>query len=379
MSDPAHPFGRELVPPAARYVEAAIPVSLAIAVSVQRDALVPLRWPALVAGLAALPWIVGLVVDLDHPFRRLVCAVLVLGAVAGLVVDPVEIDMVPFFLVFLVAHDALVAPRWESSLVFGASIALMVGVDLSNRYDGAFVWILGLLFSWAGGIAVRSQFQLASNLATAQSELADRAVEEERQRIAREIHDVVAHTLSVTMLYITGARLAIRRDPAEAEEALLAAERMGRESLVEIRRTVGLLAPGTSGTESPMPSAADVPDLVEEFRAAGLDVDLTLVGDVATLAPATGLALYRIAQESLTNVAKHAAGTRASLTIRAEADQVSLQVRNPVVDATRANGTGLGVRGMRQRAELLGGTFRAEPGDGGWTVETRIPRITTDA
>src|SRR5207237_7269040 len=126
-----------------------------------------------------------------------------------------------------------------------------------------------------------------------------------RQRIAREIHDVVAHSLAVTMLHLTGARLALHRDPKEAEQALLEAERLGRESLAEIRRTVGLLAPEGTGTAAPMPTAVDIPQLVREFEAAGLDVDFELTCDAHALARATGLGLYRVAQESLSKAVWH--------------------------------------------------------------------------
>jgi signal transduction histidine kinase len=364
-SDPIPMF-----PPWARYVEAAIPVSLAVAVSIQHDALLPPDWAALAAFLAAAPWVLGLFARGRRAVLRPIACVVVLAAVAALIVDPVQGDIAPFFLVYLVGHEALVAPRWEVLSSFGASMLLMVGVELSGRYEGAFVWLLGLLVAWAAGLGVRSQIELNA----AQLALAEQAVVAERQRIAREIHDVVAHTLSVTMLYVTGARLALRRDPVEAEEALLAAEKLGRESLAEIRRTVGLLAPGASGTEAPMPTAAEVPELVDEFRTAGLDVELTLVGDAATLPPATGLALYRIAQESLTNVVKHAPGTCAAVRMEIGPDATSLRVHNSLGGAPRnGTGDGLGVRGMQQRAELLGGSLHAGARDGEWVVEAEVP------
>ena len=209
---------------------------------------------------------IELVVESHRVLLRRLGSLVVLGSVVVLVVNPVELDFAPFFLVFLVAHEGLVASKWESTLVLAGAVLLMVGVEISGRYDGSFIWILGMVIVWAGGLAICSQLTLVADLEAAQSALAERAVAEERQRIAGEIDDVVAHTLSVTMLYVTGARLAIRRDPKEAEEALLAAERLGRESLQEIRRTVGLLGPDVSGAAAPMPTVADVPDLIDEFR-----------------------------------------------------------------------------------------------------------------
>jgi signal transduction histidine kinase len=349
-------------------------VVLAIAVGIQHDALLPLRWPALVGAAAAAPIVLCVVVDEYPTVFRIVGSFVTLGAVALLVLDPVPGDVAPFFLVHLIAIAALVGSHWEGSVMFALSAGLMVGVELSGRYDGAFVWIVGFLAALGVGAGVRAQGKLTLELSNAQTALAEQAVAAERQRIAREIHDVVAHTLSVTMLYVTGARLALRRDPAEAEEALFAAEKLGRESLAEIRRTVGLLAPGASGTEAPMPTAADVPELVDEFHAAGLDVELTLLGDPTTLPPATGLALYRIAQESLTNVVKHAPGTRAAVRIEIGSAATSLRVRNALGGSARnGNGDGLGVRGMQQRAELLGGTLHAGARNGEWLVEAEVP------
>ncbi len=211
--------------------------------------------------------------------------------------------------------------------------------------------------------------------------LAERAAADERQRIAREIHDVVAHSLAVTMLHLTGARLALQRDPKEAEEALLEAERLGRESLAEIRRTVGLLAPEGTGTAAPMPAAADIPQLVREFEAAGLDVDFELTGDPCTLPAATGLGLYRVAQESLSNVVRHAPNTRTTMSLCVADEMVSLRVRNRLASSTRAASAdgGLGVRGMRERVTLLGGELRAGPDGDWWCVDVELPRAVDPA
>jgi signal transduction histidine kinase len=125
-----------------------------------------------------------------------------------------------------------------------------------------------------------------------------------------------------------------------------------------------------------MPTAADVPDLVEEFRAAGLDLDLTLVGDLGTLPPATGLALYRVVQESLTNVVKHAPATSAWVELERDAGGVRLRVSNalPPGAAPSPNG-GLGVPGMRERIGLLGGTFDASTDQGRWVVAADVPEV----
>jgi signal transduction histidine kinase len=360
------------VPLWAHIGEVAIPVSLVVGIGLQREELIPPGWSVVLASVAALPFVL-------EPFGvripNLLRTALVLGSVLVLVATPVEVDLAPFFLVFLTAHHSMVGSRVQSTIAAAGSIAVMVGVELAGWYSGSFPYVLGILIAWAWGFAVRQQFDLIQQLKAAQAGLAERAAADERQRIAREIHDVIAHSLAVTMLHLTGARLALRRDPAEAEEALLEAERLGRESLAEIRRTVGLLAPEGTGTAAPMPTAADVPALVREFEGAGLDVDFQLTGDPASLMPSTGLALYRVVQESLSNVVRHAAGAPTSLSLLVGSDVVRLHVRNRLATtdgAPRADG-GLGVRGMQERVSLLGGVLRAGADGSAWCVDVELP------
>lgn len=361
-------------PPFTRAGEVAVPLVLAFGVSIQRGELIPPGWAALAAFAAALPFVLE-ACGLRLP--RLVSTAIVLGAVLALVLKPVDVDIAPFFLVFLSGHDAVVASRSQSLVAMLGSIAVMVGVEIAGRYSGSFAYVLGIGIGWAWGTAIREQFRLIGELKAAQADLAERAAADERQRIAREIHDVIAHSLAVTMLHLTGARLALRRDPAEAEEALLEAERLGRESLAEIRRTVGLLAPEGTRTSSPMPSACDIPELVREFEAAGLDVDFVLTGDPQTLPAATGLGLYRVAQESLSNVVRHAPGTRTTMCLSIGDEVVSLHVRNRLASSIAVSDTdgGLGVRGMQERVALLGGELRAGPDGDSWCVDVELPRV----
>src|SRR5262245_5737683 len=351
-----------------------VPLSTAVIVVLQRGAVVPPSWGLALAAAAALPWLLELVgVELPVP----VFSAIVFGAVLALVSNPFNGDSAPFFLIFLIARVGILRPRAEVVAVTLASSAVMVSVELAGRYTGAFVWVLAFGLIGASCFAFQTQFRLFEQERAAQAGLAERAAAEERQRIAREIHDVIAHSIAVTMLHLTGARLALRRDPAEAEEALLEAERLGRESLAEIRRTVGLLAPEGTGTAAPLPSACDIPHLVREFRAAGLDVDFEVSGDPDALTAATGLGLYRVAQESLTNVVRHAPGTRTTMSLSIDEDVVSLQVRNGLADAGADADTdgGLGVPGMRERVTLLGGELRAGPDGDSWCVDVELPRV----
>ena len=375
---PETPPDYDAFPPFARIGEVAVPLTLVVAVAIQRDALFPPGWPLLLALAAAAPFVldfVGVRVPLS------VSTAVVLAAVLLLVLDPVNLDMAPFFLVFLGGHHALAGARRQSIVAMVGSLAVMIGVEVAGRYHGALPYLLGIVIAWAWGIAVRKQYDLIVALKAAQAGLAERAAADERQRIAREIHDVIAHSLAVTMLHLTGARLALRRDPAEAEEALLEAERLGRESLAEIRRTVGLLAPEGTGTSSPMPAADDIPELVREFEAAGLDVDFELTGDPSALPTATGLGLYRVAEESLSNVARHAPGTHTTMLLSVGDEMVSMRVRNrlAVAGASVSADGGLGVRGMRERVTLLGGELRAGPDGDSWCVDVELPRALESA
>jgi signal transduction histidine kinase len=351
-------------------------LALAVGVTAQRGGLLSPDGSAVWGWVAAVPWLIDGVL---YPLKRVgvpvwLFTVIVAAATFGLGIDPVEIDVALFFLVLLACEMASRLRLAGSITVLLVSLGTALSIELWTRYNDAFIWLLAIVLGWAGGFATQSQFRLMARMRDEQATLLERAAADERQRIAREVHDVIAHTLSVTMLHITGARLALERDrPEQAADALADAEQLGRESLSDIRRTVGLLGSEGTGTEAPMPSGVDVPELVDGFRAAGLDVDFEVSGDPATLPPAVGLGIFRIAQESLANVAKHASGSATAVRLAVDRECVQLVVRSngaappPSVD-------GRGVRGMRERAELLGGTLAAGPVDDGWVVEATIPR-----
>ncbi|MGQ0804291.1 MAG: sensor histidine kinase [Actinomycetota bacterium] len=354
-------------------------VVVAVGVAAQRGAISSPGWATVLVALAALPWVLDIALFLKTgrgvPLPLFV--LVVLGAVFALVVDPVDIDFAPFFLVLLVGEMAARLDPANGALVLAASMAVMIGVEVLGRYDGSFIWVVGLALGWAGGFGCRVELQLLQEMKASQATLAEKAATEERQRIAREIHDVIAHTLSVTMLHLTGARLALERgDRDDAVAALRDAEEMGRESLGDIRRTVGVLGADGSGTDAPMPTATELPDLVAGFQAAGLDVALDVQGDPAGLPPALGLSVYRITQESLANVAKHAPVSHTEVRLAVDPDCVHLVVADHdgrTVPVPSENG-GLGLRGMRERAAALGGSLDARPDGDGWLVEATLPR-----
>jgi signal transduction histidine kinase len=176
------------------------------------------------------------------------------------------------------------------------------------------------------------------------------------------------------------ARLAVEHDPADAARALAEAERLGRESLAEVRQVVGMLRDssdtsditGTSDTPgtAPLPGVAGLPTLVDRFRSAGAHVSLAVDGDTGRLPATVGLAVYRILQEALTNVIKHAPGAPATARLVVSATEVTLAVNSL---GAPGHGTGHGVDDRRERAESLGGSCEAGPEGAGWLVRATFP------
>lgn len=277
-----------------------------------------------------------------------------------------------FGLCTLVAWCALSRPLAVTALYWAGSMVLLVGELVFTTYDpGWAAWIGGTTFSAVSCLFGRRQRDLVVELREAQAGLAQRAQAEERHRIARELHDVIAHSLTVSLLHVSSARLALQDDPADAERALAEAERLGRASLDEVRHAVGLLhRDGSVDPTTPLPGSTDVPALIEGFRAAGADVHATVDGDLDALPATVGLAAYRILQESLTNAAKHAPRARATVHVAVGPDVVRLDVDS---SGAPGRGAGLGLPGMRERAASLGGICEAGPGGSGWRVHAELP------
>jgi signal transduction histidine kinase len=228
------------------------------------------------------------------------------------------------------------------------------------------MWLIG---AFVGHFREQSRLR-----ATTGEELrrAQEAVDHERARLARELHDVIAHNLSVVVVQAAGARAAGLGD----DETLERIERTGRESLVEMRRLLGVLRQPPDGevAMAPQPDVADVPSLVERVRGSGLQVDLDVTGDLTGLPATVGLCVYRIVQESLTNVLKHAPGATARVRVEGTADQVVVEVADDGPGA-RGSGGGHGLVGMGERVEVFGGelTVGASAG-GGFVVRAVLPR-----
>ncbi|WP_431975161.1 sensor histidine kinase [Micromonospora haikouensis] len=210
-----------------------------------------------------------------------------------------------------------------------------------------------------------------------QRSLAEQAVADERRRIARELHDVVAHHVSVMGVLATGARRVLRRDPDAADEAIATIEDTGRATLRELRRLLDVLRTDAEPAAdlAPQPGLAGIEPLVEQVREAGLPVTLRVEGEPGPLEEGVALTVYRIVQEALTNALKHAGEATAVVRLTFGAAYLAVEVtdtgRGPAPGAVRV---GHGLVGMRERVGLYGGTLRtgARPG-GGYRVYARIP------
>jgi signal transduction histidine kinase len=288
-------------------------------------------------------------------------------------------------LMFELSLLAFVVGRWSKSLTTAVALGLLTAaapVAVSVIQDpseiNVAIWILAVAFPWAIARALARQAQLAAQLDATRRELAQQALLSERRRIARDVHDFVGHGLAAVMLQVTSARHVLRRDPAAAEEALRSAEEVGRRSMQELRRTVSLLrSDEETGVSPPIPSALEIPALVDQARTGGLSVELRARGDLSRISPGVGVALYRIAQEALANATRHAPRARTELAVELADGRVSLvaETRGPTigVKAAEREQMGYGLIGMRERATALGGEFTAGPTPDGWRTSCRLP------
>lgn len=308
-----------------------------------------------------------------------------------------SLDSAYIMLVLLVAFHAVGAylerRRAIAGLVLGLSLlaALLTAESLlASSGDPEppvvedFVFlsvILGVV--WAGSVALRERSlrtgeleRRADRLEREREERARAAVAEERGRIARELHDVVAHSVSVIAVQTGSMRRRLSRERPEDAEQLAAVERTARQALAEMRRMLGLLrADGDEPSLAPQPGVEQVDRLVEQVRSAGLPVELSVEGEQRSLPPGVDLAAYRIVQEALTNVLKHAGAEGASVALRYGERGVELEISD---DGRGPNGTptegGHGLVGMRERVALYGGSLRTGAGhNGGFTVLAHLP------
>jgi signal transduction histidine kinase len=312
------------------------------------------------------------------PFIAAVAAVTVLNT------TDLRAEGAMFFVVLALSHLALNERRRVVVHVCGLIAVAVPGiVAATGDTEWAWhYWMMGFAFGWGFG-ELGYRFRLARDeLASARVLVADRAALGERQRIARDLHDVLGHSLTIVMLQLTAARHLLRRDPDEADAALADAERIGRESLNQVRRTVGLLRDGGAGLAGdgagPSPTLEDLDQLLADYRAAGISVQADIAGPLATVEAASSVAGYRIVQEAMANVSKHSPAAHTCVKIHVDpADgtcRITVDDRGGAPAPRRSPG-GFGLIGMQERARSVGGTVQAGPVADGWRVTAELPAL----
>ncbi|HMK11955.1 MAG TPA: sensor histidine kinase [Acidimicrobiales bacterium] len=275
------------------------------------------------------------------------------------------------------------APPAQARIGFAALLALGFAAELiSGAAAGDYVFVGALLAaSWLAGAALAARAhqtdQIAHRAALVEATAEDRAqeaVELERRRIARELHDVVAHAITVMVLQAGAAEAVVKADPERAEEPLRTIQEVGRSALVDMKHLLGVLrASDQDDALAPQPDLGDLDSLVAQLGAAGLPVSLETEGDLDTCPAGVGTSAYRIVREALTNTLRHAGPTRAQVRVRREDAALRIEVLD---DGTAVAGgdPGFGFMGMRERVAAFGGEFSAgERPEGGFAVRASFP------
>jgi signal transduction histidine kinase len=284
-------------------------------------------------------------------------------SVLALVVSTYSLGAFAAFRPALTSGIACVVALWSVSLTKGKPIG-----------DITFVSIV-VFAPWIGGMVIRRRHEREHELAIEGEERARTAVEEERARIARELHDVVAHAMSVIVVQAGAERMVLSEGQESTRSVLEGIEATGRQALGEMRRLLGMMRAGDEELAlAPQPSVAYLSDLCDQVREAGLPVELVVEGEAAELPPGVDVSAYRIVQEALTNALKHAGPASARVAVRYTATELEVEVVDDGRGAQAAPNGGHGLVGMRERVTLYGG--RLETGDretGGYAVRVHLP------
>ena len=343
------------------------------------------RAPAALGGLGLS---VGVAVRRRWPFAAVLLGA---GAVAGQDVfgghlTHHALGAIPAgVLIFYGAGAFLAARRSRSALGLGVTVLFLDLLFIAPSFaEFFFTGIMLCLLPWTVGRIMRergaresAQREGAERLDAEREQRARIAAFSERTRIARELHDVIAHSVSVMVIQAGGARMVMDSEPERAETSLRSVERAGREAVAEMRRLLGVLDRGDYPRAlTPQPGLADIEELVSRARTAGLETKLRVEGKPAVISPALDLCAYRIVQEALTNAIKHAGPARVTVQVRWTSDALEVDVsdngRGPIAHNGASHGHG--IAGMLERTGLHGGDIQAgAAAGGGFAVQARLP------
>ncbi len=341
----------------------------------------------------SLPIVLGVVAPLVYR-RRYPVAVAYLTLLIGIPHTSLELGVAGLLTTCIALYTLVAYVGRKPATLYAVANMVLTAVQLTVLDQMRQQWVvtsivtaLALAFCWALGefVGARRAYQaeVEQRLALLEVERdhqARMAVAAERARIARELHDVVAHAVSVIVVQADGATYAVHTQPELAERAVRTISSTGREALAELRRLLGVLrSEEGDGDLTPQPAGTQsLSELAERVRAVGLPVRLEIVGDVDDLPAGVGLGIYRIVQEALTNSLKHAGpGTKAMVRVERTGDEVCLDISDDGRHSTRTLvgvSGGNGLIGMRERALVFGGSLDAGPRPGGgWQVRARLP------
>ncbi len=266
-------------------------------------------------------------------------------------------------------------------LVFGGAAIVVANAPNSDAGDYLFLPVM-FVMPWLGGLALQQRNARidaaelrAARLARGREEATQQAIAGERRRIARELHDVLGHSVSVMTIQAAAVRRRLSPEQTKEQEALLAVEQTGREALTEMRRLVGLLRlAGDTPELEPQPGLGQLEKLTHQARDAGLEVDVRVEGQRVSLPPGLDLTAYRLVQEGLTNARKHGAARRAEVLLRYDPDAIEIAVCDDGRGAMAGHADGYGLIGLRERVSIYGGELEAGPRTGGgYRLRARLP------
>lgn len=313
--------------------------------------------------------------------RPRVCLALVFLALAvqSLLGVPINAQLITILFILVAAYSVGAHLDRRSSaigLAFGAALAT-IAIAAAGAGGSDFGFGLLLVTSpWIAGVLVRARSAAEAIAVAGAQSRARQAADDERQRIARELHDIVSHGLSAMVVQAAAAAELIDRSPEAARKAMHEVQATGANAMIEMRHMLGLMRGGDAAGLRPQPALEDVQELIAAEQSAGHSVTLTVHGTPRELPRGLALSIFRIVQESLTNVRKHASGSRCEVTITYTPIGLEVEVVDDGVGGAQLpRSPGFGIIGMCERARLYGGGLEAGPRspDGGWAVRGRFP------
>jgi signal transduction histidine kinase len=309
------------------------------------------------------------------------------AVLAALIATHFAINVLPLFALGVAVYT--VASHTKRRIALSAALLTLLVLLIPPIHHGggggareSFVHvIIFAAAAWILGDNVRTKRayyreleERADRLEREKEEGTRRAAAEEKARIARELHDVIAHSVSVMVVQAAAAGDVFEKQPERAREALSSIEESGRSALTELRRLLGIVRSDEHGSREPQPGLAALEELVEQIRATGLEVELKREGEIGELPAGVNLSAYRIVQEALTNTLKHAQATRARVRLVRSKQELAIEVTDDGAGPAEESANGHGLIGMQERVALLGGALEAGPGEGGgFVVKAHFP------